>query len=224
MARALGLFGGTFDPVHYGHLRAASDVKRALSLGELRLVPARDPPHRGTPSATAAQRLAMLELAVREFPDLAIDARELARTGKSYTVDTLAELRREMPGRPIALIVGVDAFAGLPGWHRWTELLDYAHLVVITRPGARIEDALREPLAGLWRERHRDAIDALETARAGAIFHVAVAPHAISATALRESLARGAAGRREVRGLLPAAVLAYIELHQLYSTLPDASH
>lgn len=219
MTRALGLLGGTFDPVHYGHLRAAAEVKRALALSELRLVPARDPPHRGTPSASAAQRKAMLELALAEFPELALDTRELQRTGKSYTILTLQELRREMPARPLVLVMGVDAFAGLPAWHRWEALLDYAHIAVVTRPGTTMDEALRGPLVALWRNRHRDGPVELESSVAGTIFALPVTPQPISATAIRAALARGAAS--EVRGLLPPAVLAYIELHHLYRT--DAS-
>lgn len=223
MDNALGVFGGRFDPVHYGHLHAALDIRNALDLAELRLVPARDPPHRGTPSASPAQRLAMLELALIEFPQLAIDARELSRIGKSYTIDTLEALRSEMPSRAIVLAMGVDTFAGLPSWHRWTELLDLAHIAVVTRPGASLEDALHGPLAQLWQNRRSGERVQLETSPCGAIFSVAVTPHAISATQLRRLLARGKAGIAEVRRLLPAAVLSYIELHHLYATGPDAS-
>jgi nicotinate-nucleotide adenylyltransferase len=222
-AGPLGIFGGTFDPVHYGHLRAALDVKRALGLDELRLVPARDPPHRGEPSASAADRKAMLELALIEFPALALDTRELDRTGKSYTIVTLEELRREMPRRPIVLIMGVDAFAGLPSWHRWEALVDFAHIAVVTRPGASIDDALRGPLVRLWHERHREGPDQVETAPAGTIFALSVTPHRISATAIRAALAGGKGGEAAVLHMLPPAVLAYIELHQLYRPGPDAS-
>jgi len=217
VANALGLFGGTFDPVHYGHLRAAVEVRDALGLAELRLVPARDPPHRDTPAASAAQRLAMLELALAEFPQLAIDAREIDRIGKSYTVDTLRELRREHPDRPLVLVLGVDAFAGLPAWHRWREVTDLAHIAVVTRPGNRIDDALRGPLAQLWQDRYREDRVQLESTPAGAIFTVSVAPHAISATAIRAALGRGRAGIEQVRGLLPDSVLTYIDHHQLYA-------
>lgn len=220
----LGIFGGTFDPVHYGHLRAADEVRRALALAEVRLMPARDPPHRGEPSATAAQRVAMLELAVAEFPALGIDTREIARTGKSYTFDTLAGLRAEMPERPLVLVTGVDTFAGLPTWHRWHEIPALAHIAVVTRPGYRIEDALQSPLAQLWNERHSADRSRLESAVAGTIFTVPVTPQPISATAIRAALARGREGREALHGLLPGAVLAYIDQHQLYHPGPDATH
>jgi nicotinate-nucleotide adenylyltransferase len=227
MSNALGIFGGTFDPVHYGHLRAAAEVRDALDLMELRLVPARDPPHRGTPSATAAHRVEMLKLALAEFPQLAIDTREIDRIGKSYTVDTLRELRNEQPDRPLVLVVGADAFAGLPQWHRWRELPRLAHIAVVTRPGTRLEDALHGPLAELWQNRHRESKVQLETAPAGAILTVPVTPQPISATAIRAALAQGRKEIAQVRGLLPAAVLAYIDHHQLYRPphipSPDAS-
>jgi nicotinate-nucleotide adenylyltransferase len=226
MSGALGILGGTFDPVHYGHLRAAAEVREALDLAELRLVPARDPPHRGTPSATAAQRVAMLKLALAEFPELALDAREIDRIGKSYTVDTLRELRSEGPDRPLVLVVGVDTFAGLPQWHRWREIPELAHIAVVTRPGTRVDDVLQGPLAELWQTRYREDRLQLETAPTGAIFAVSVTPQPISATAIRAALAQGPIGIAQVRGLLPAAVLAYIDHHQLYRPphfpFPDA--
>jgi nicotinate-nucleotide adenylyltransferase len=196
-------------------------VQRTLGLAELRLVPARDPPHRGAPAADARHRLAMLELALPEFPELSIDTRELARTGKSYTVTTLEELRREMPQRPLVLVVGADAFAGFPTWHRWEELFDLAHVAVVTRPGVRLEDALQGRLLEIWRNRHVADRVQLETAPAGGIYAVAVTPQPISATAIREALGRG--GAAAIRGMLPAAVLAYIGLHQLYRPPPDAN-
>jgi nicotinate-nucleotide adenylyltransferase len=223
MASALGIFGGTFDPVHYGHLRAADEVLDALGLREVRMMPARDPPHRGSPGATAEQRVDMLRLALMEFPRLRLDTREIGRTGKSYTFDTLAELRAEAPQRPLVLITGVDAFAGLPTWHRWQEIPMLAHIAIVTRPGTRVEDALHGALAQLWNRRYSDDPDALENAAAGTIFAVSVSPQPVSATALRAALATGRAGIAQVRGLLPAAVLTYIDQHALYRRPPDAT-
>ena len=117
----IALLGGTFDPVHYGHLRFADAVRRELGLHDVRLVPSALPPHREPAHARAADRLAMLDLAVREFPGLVVDAREIVRGGRSYTVDTLEALRREHPATPLVLLVGADAFRGLPAWHRWRD-------------------------------------------------------------------------------------------------------
>ncbi|HEY5861734.1 MAG TPA: nicotinate-nicotinamide nucleotide adenylyltransferase, partial [Casimicrobiaceae bacterium] len=122
----LARLGGTFDPVHNGHVGFAEDVRRALALSEVRLVPAGDPPHRGGPSASGRDRVAMLRLAVASHPGLVVDPREVARAGKSYTVLTLEELRQEAPSRPLLLLVGADAFLGLPTWHRWREIFPLA--------------------------------------------------------------------------------------------------
>ena len=219
----VALLGGTFDPVHYGHLRFADAVRRALGLSEVRLVPAGDPPHRDTPMAPAADRLAMLKLAVSEFPGLVVDDRELRRAGKSYTVDTLTDLRREYPDHPLLLLLGADAFRGLPAWHRWRELFGLAHLVVVARPGVEFDLERAPALLGEWEHRHVRDPGALLAAPAGAILVQPVTAHDISATAIRVRLARGAEGRDEVRGLLPPAVLAYIERNQLYRSPPCPS-
>jgi len=211
----LAILGGTFDPVHYGHLRLADDVRRALALPEVRLVPAANPPHREPPSASARDRVAMLELAVREFPGLVVDTREIARGGRSYTVDTLAELRDGMPSRPIALLVGADAFRGLHTWHRWRTLFDLAHIVVVPRPGVAVEAGLPEALAREWHARRSADPRILRSRPAGAIYVQPVTAQPISSTAIRAALARG--GKDEVAGLLPVAVLAYIESNRLYS-------
>jgi nicotinate-nucleotide adenylyltransferase len=215
----IAILGGTFDPVHNGHLGLADDVRRALALSEVRLVPAGDPPHRGGPVASGQDRVAMLRLAVAGHPGLVVDPREVARAGKSYTVLTLEELRQEAPLRPLLLIVGADAFLGLPTWHRWKEIFTLAHVVVAERPGVALEPS--GELAAEWKSRLVDRPDPLFSAPAGSIYEQAIAPLPISATAIRAQLARGAAGREAVRPLLPAAVLRYIDQHHLY---PDRPH
>lgn len=219
----IALLGGTFDPVHYGHLRFADEMRRALGLTELRLLPAGDPPHRAGPSASAAERLAMLRLGAAEFPGLAVDERELHREGKSYTVLTLEELRREDPQRPLLLLVGADAFRGLPTWHRWREIFTLAHLVVVARPGAPSMDDLPAPLAAEWTARRTRDPAILFSTPAGAIYEAHISPQPIAATAIRAQLARGREGRAAVSQLLPPAVLAYIDQRHLYSTPPDAT-
>jgi len=219
----IAMLGGTFDPVHYGHLRFADAVRRALGLSEVRLVPAGDPPHRGSPLAAAADRLAMLRLAVSEFPGLVVDDRELRRGGKSYTVDTLAGLRRDYPDRPLLLLLGADAFRCLPSWHRWRELFDLAHLVVVERPGVDLEAALPAPLPAILRERVVAEPAILFSRPAGAILRQPIAPLDVSATAIREHIAEGEGGAEMNRGLLPPSVLAYIDLHHLYRPRSDAT-
>lgn len=223
MTTVLGILGGTFDPIHYGHLELAREVKAALGLLSVRIVPAGDPPHRAVPVATAAHRLAMAELALAEYPELELDAREIHRTGPSYTVTTLEELRTEAPARPLALLVGADAFLGLPTWHRWRDLFGLAHVIVAARPGIAIEGALPPTLATEWAQRLRRDASGLAAAPAGTIFVQPTTPHAISASAIRRDLARGSEGRVAVRGLLPASVLAYIDRNQLYRSRPDAT-
>ncbi len=206
----IGILGGTFDPVHYGHLRTAWELCESLDMRELRLLPCRQPPHRGEPAATPEQRLAMLERALAGQDRLRIDTRELDRPGPSYMVDTLASLRGELGKTPLALVLGADAFAGLAGWHRWERLIELAHLVVVARPDG--PPSLPGPVAALLaRCRVADAA-ALRSAPAGGILEAAVTPLAISATAIRAQVAAG----RSPRYLLPDAVLAYIEDGGLY--------
>jgi nicotinate-nucleotide adenylyltransferase len=220
----LAILGGTFDPVHYGHLRLADDVRTALALTEVRLVPAGEPAHRGAPRASARDRIAMLEIAVREFPGLVVDAREIDRGGKSYTVDTLSELRAEMPHTPLALLVGADAFRGLSSWHRWNDLFALAHLIVVPRPGIAIGAGLPNVLAREWNARRIDDPKVLRARLAGSIYLQSVAEQPISSTAIRAAFAHVGPEPVEIAGLLPAAVLAYIESHGIYTgPLPHAS-
>ena len=216
----LGLLGGTFDPVHYGHLRLADDVRAALGLSEVRLLPAGDPPHRGAPHASAIDRLAMLDLACQEFAALTVDPREIGRSGKSYTVLTLEELRAENPDRSLLWIIGADSLLGLPQWHRWREIFDRAHLVVAERPGVALDPALPAALIPEWRARLVSDAALLYKTPFGAIYRQHVAPQAISASAIRAALARGGDAVETVRGLLPDSVLAYIERNGLYRAHP----
>ena len=223
MSGTIGILGGTFDPIHYGHLRPAAEVKDALRLDEVHLIPAGIPPHRPSPVASAAARLAMTVLGCAEFPGLLADDREILRPGPSYSVQTLQEMHDENPGRPLAMIIGSDAFAGLASWKRWEQLFTLAHFIVIERPDRPLVPDALEPALKIQCER-RLTTDPMRLSRqlAGAVIRQAVTPQAISATALRAALAGGPEARARVRGLLPAAVLAYIERNQLYRSVPDA--
>jgi nicotinate-nucleotide adenylyltransferase len=147
--KPLAIFGGTFDPVHLGHLSVAWEASELLD-AEVRLMPASVPPHRPAPIASAQQRAAMLHGALQGQSRLSMDTRELERSGPSYTIDTLIELRAEQGDRPLVLLIGADAFAGLPSWHRWRELFEVAHIGVLSRPGvdAELPDELEREVAG----------------------------------------------------------------------------
>lgn len=210
MNRATVIFGGTFDPVHYGHLRAAAEVCEKLDADDFRLLPAGQPPHREHTGAEAYHRLAMLELALAPHPDLAVDEREVRREGPSYMVETLASIREEVGTRPVILCLGQDAANQLSGWHRWRELLDLAHLAVMKRPRSR--PGYAGEVAELLRERRvRRPVRLMET-EAGRACYLGVTQLAISSTDIRRQLAGG----RDPRFLLPSAVRAYILKHGLY--------
>ena len=199
MSRPLAIFGGTFDPIHLGHLSVAWEASELLD-ADVRLMPASVPPHRPSPLANAQQRVAMLKAALQKQSRLTLDARELERSGPSYTIDTLVELRTEEGDRPLVLLLGVDAFAGLPSWHRWRELFDVAHIGVLSRPGVEITmpDAL---LAEAAPRRTKDAA-VLRAMPAGKLIELSVTPLEISATRIRELLAEG----RDPRYLLPCGL------------------
>ena len=198
--RPIGVFGGTFDPVHYGHLRSAFEMLQALDFDEVRFIPCADPPHRGVTCATAAQRYRLVEVALAGQRGFVADDRELRRDGPSYTVDTLATLRTEFPDRSLGLIVGMDAFLGLPDWYRWEEILDAAHIVVAHRPGWKAPDI--GALGDLISECGTHRVGDLHSATHGRIHIHAVTQLEIASTEIRELIAAG----RDPRFLMPDAV------------------
>jgi len=209
----LGLFGGTFDPIHYGHLRLAETAREALGLDRVRFIPAGQPPHRATPGASGADRLAMTRLATADNPRFEVDPAEVEAAQASFTILTLERLRAELgPTRPLVLLLGVDAFLGLPTWRRWHELFDFAHLAVANRPGYSLDGAQLEPALAALASVRRAPPPALEQAPCGALVQFTMTPVSISATDIRTRQAAG----RSLRYLLPPSVLDYISLHQLY--------
>jgi len=214
LSEPLGLFGGTFDPVHFGHLRLAEESIIHLGLHGVRWIPAGQPPHRGLPQVTADQRLTMVRRATEGNPRFSVDASEIKAPGPSYTVHTLERLRSELgPDQSLVLLVGTDAFAGLSGWHRWRELFGLAHIAVSHRPGFPVEPAsLPSELVSEFADRRQLDAGALKAAPAGSIVTFAMTQLAISATQIRKLLSNGLS----VRYLLPDSVLDYITLHQLY--------
>jgi nicotinate-nucleotide adenylyltransferase len=202
--------GGTFDPIHFGHLRPALEVYQALNLQEVRLIPARVPPHRRPPLASAEQRLAMVRAAIAGEPGLSVDTRELERAGPSYTMDTLTSLRAELGPTPLCLIVGLDTLGTLHTWHRWKEFLQLGHLVVVQRPGAipPTEGEVAEQLRG------RSTEDAARLALrpAGLVLHLPVTQFGISGSYIRTLLAAG----KSPRYLLPDGVWEIIKQQGIY--------
>jgi nicotinate-nucleotide adenylyltransferase len=208
----IGILGGTFDPVHFGHLRPALEVQQTLGLDEVRLVPCHVPPHRPQPLATPQQRVAMLQAAIAQRPMFSIDERELHRPGPSYTLDTLVSMRAGLTGKSLVLLVGMDAFRGLATWHRWRELLDYCHMVVMTRPGAVLPE--RGELADFVGLRRVQDAGKLQTRASGRLLFLTVSQLEISATGIRTQLAAG----RDASFLLPDSVLEIIRKEGLYMT------
>ena len=206
----IGILGGTFDPIHHGHLRCAQELLQDLPLDEVRLVPCRIPPHRDAPHASAAQRLRMLTAALDDAPGLIVDGRELSREGPSYTVDTLHSLRAELGATPLCLIVGMDAFNGLDRWHRWQELIGLAHIVVAHRPGWTPPQT--GDVAELLRRHAAHSPLELRSRPAGRILPWPITALDIAATAIRAQVAAG----KSPRFLVPDTVARIIAAEGLY--------
>ncbi len=211
------LFGGTFDPIHNGHLRMALDLSESLGRARVLLMPCQVPPHREQPAASAGQRLEMLELALEGEVNLGVEDRELRRQGPSYTVDTLEEIRREMPGEaPLAIAMGCDAFAGLASWHRWQDIPGLAHIIVMDRPGFDLP--VQGPVAELLARCQVSDPAALLEEPGGRVWCTQLTYLDISATDIRERIGGG----RSARFLLPDAVWVYIQQERLYGVPQDA--
>jgi nicotinate-nucleotide adenylyltransferase len=213
MMPPIGIFGGTFDPIHFGHLRLAEEMVDALDLSRVLFIPAGQPPHREAPRTAAMHRFEMVRCAIAGNPVFAVDAREVLRAQPSYTVETLTSLRDELGAeQSLWLLLGADAFLGLPGWHRWQQLFELANIAVVTRPGARLlqPDAMQDPLKSEVLQ--RQVADPSAAGPAGSVWFLQMTPLEISATAIRTILSQ----QGSVRYLLPDAVLNYIHEHQLY--------
>lgn len=212
-ASALGILGGTFDPVHKAHLALAHVALEQLGLAQVAWIPAGQPPHRPTPHATPAARLAMVQAAITGEARFTLDASEVASTAASYTVDTLTRLRQNLsPSQPLVLLMGADAFRGMPSWYHWQEIFGLAHIAVATRPGFPL-DNFAAPLAAEFAKRRLASADFATPA--GGIVTFELIAGTVSATEVRSLIAAGAP-RAQLAALLPAPVLDYIYQHSLY--------
>ncbi|MDO9012605.1 MAG: nicotinate-nucleotide adenylyltransferase [Gallionella sp.] len=214
--KPIGILGGTFDPVHYGHLRLAEEMRELAGLQQIRFIPTGNPPHRDAPQVSALHRSAMVKLAIVDHPDFVLDEREVRRTAKCYTVDTLRELRTELgEAQPLCLLMGGDAFLQLHTWHQWEKLLDLAHIVVGYRPGFTLEERIHSAMPELRKHYQQRLcnVDFLSQHPAGGIAELAIPKLEISATLIRNRVAEN----RTIRYLLPSAVANYIYQHHLYA-------
>lgn len=202
----IGVFGGTFDPIHYGHLRPALDVLRQLALRQIRFIPCYQPVHRGTPQATSAQRAQMIKLALADYPQCVFDPIELDRQGPSYMVDTLRSLKQAFPQAGLVLIMGMDAFAKFMHWHQWQNILTLANIAVMHRPGESMPK--NEALAGLLADHQVPYL----SKTLGQIIEVAVTQLDLSATQIRDLIIQ----RQAIHHFLPKAVEKFILDNQLY--------
>lgn len=213
----IGILGGTFDPIHFGHLRLAEEMLELADLKLIRFMPAGTPPNRDLPKASAKHRSTMVKLAISEQPAFVLDEREVDRTTPCYTVDTLRELRQELGTvQPLCLLMGGDAFLQLHTWHEWEQLFQLAHIVVGSRPGFTLEERIHSA-TGKLRDHYQQRlckVPALSQQPCGGIVELAIPKLEISATLIRSRVA----ARRSIRFLLPNTVAEYIHQHHLYTT------
>ncbi len=214
--RPIGILGGTFDPIHYGHLRLAEEMLELAQLQHILFIPTGNPPHRDAPQVSAAHRSEMVKLAISDQPAFILDDREVKRSNKCYTVNTLRELRAEIGvSQPLCLLMGGDAFLQLHTWHEWEQILELAHIVVGYRPGYTLEERIHSATPALRAHyQHRlCAVDYLSKHAFGGIAELAIPKLEISATLIRTRVAE----KRTIRYLLPATVAHYIYKHNLYT-------
>ncbi|MBG7601788.1 MAG: nicotinate-nucleotide adenylyltransferase [Gammaproteobacteria bacterium] len=205
----IGILGGTFDPIHYGHLRTALDVQEELGLERIHFVPLKQAVHREQPGTAAELRASMVQAAIAQHPGFVMDDRELHNDRPSYSLYTLQSFRRQMPHTPLCFLLGMDAFRDFLNWHQPIEILKLAHLVVMHRPGEKMQD---EQLQQLVAERSVEDAAALHQQPGGSILFQPVTQLAISATDIRRRAQQG----RSLRYLLPDAVITIVEQLKLY--------
>lgn len=210
MSKPIGILGGTFDPIHLGHLHLASKIYQQLDLQEIKFIPCYQSPFKDQPVANAKQRLTMLELAIKNYPEFAIDDRELQRQGISYTLDTLKSLRQDLGKIPLCWIMSMDAFVQFDAWHEWQEIIQLAHLIVADRPNSKL--VANNAITELLQQRQIFAANKLTTKPASLILLTNIAAKPISATAIRQLIK----DKKDASSLVPKAVWEYINHHKIY--------
>ncbi len=207
----IGILGGTFDPIHYGHIRLALEALEQLDLDQVRLIPLNIPPHRHNPVASAVDRQNMLELAVQNETGLSVDLRELESEEVSYTIETLKSLRNEFKNDVLFLIVGRDAFNKIDCWKDWQDLLDYAHIIVANRPG-ELNQGITNQINDWLTENQIKNIDCLKNKLNGYIYFIDIPDLDISSTMIRKACSK----KENIKNLLPDKTFSYIKENQLY--------
>ncbi len=209
--KAIGVLGGTFDPIHNGHLRMALEFYESLDLTKVHIIPCHRPVHRKMPTASPEQRMAMVACAIANEPALYADPREIRRQSPSYMIDTLLDLHEEFPNTPLCLMLGIDAFLGFTSWHRWQDILQEAHLIVAHRPQYALPES--GMIANLLNTHLQREVSFIHENMAGGIIFRPITSLDISATDIRKQIALG----RNPRYLLPDSVYDYIKQHGIYS-------
>lgn len=214
----IGLLGGTFNPIHFGHLRMAQELADTLNFNEVRFIPAANPPHKSAPAVSAEHRAAMVRLSLADNPTFTFDDRELLRTGASYTIDTLNSLRDELGSEvSLVLIMGSDAFTKFNTWHRWEEIIQLCHITLVQRPlplknSNHAKEILSEPLETFLHNHYTENSNDLHDSPAGFVNMQQVTALDISSTAIRHALQQ----KKSARYLMPENVIHYINTHELY--------
>lgn len=210
LAKAVGLLGGTFDPIHFGHLRMAIEIFQAFSLNEVKLIPCYRPVHRSQPVAPVKDRFNMVKLAVKTEPALTVSDVEIKQQSPSYTIKTITTLRQQLPTTPLCFILGIDAFLGFSSWQQWQDILRQCHLIVAHRPQYRLPE--QGMTADIVAEYSQTDFTAIHQVLGGYLFFYPITPLEISATDIRQQIVEG----RNPRYLLPNSVLDYIQQRHIY--------
>jgi nicotinate-nucleotide adenylyltransferase len=210
--KLIGILGGTFNPIHHGHLRIAQEIAEAVNLDHVKFIPSANPPHKTQPQVSAKQRAEMVQLAIQDNPLFSMDTRELARTGPSYTIDTLKSLRSENSHATFCLILGADAFAYYDQWHEWKSILNYCHLILVPRPNTTNSLTLNPSLTALLQQHGTQDILQLSQQKNGCIIQQTVTALEISSSKIRTLIAE----HKNAIYLTPQAVMQYLQQHRLY--------